>query len=101
MIIIHKINDLLFSLFPKAGEQGRNTEALKEALIAYYTELMKSFHGSGTFWTQIDNIIETPLFVNSQLTSMVQIADVCAFSFRDSQVFVACPDLFTISSGQS
>jgi tetratricopeptide (TPR) repeat protein len=37
MIIIHKVNDLLFSLFPKALEQGKSMEALKEALIAYYT----------------------------------------------------------------
>lgn len=53
-----------------------------ETVAKKHTELMKSFHDSGTFWTQIDNIIETPLFVNSQLTSMVQIADVCAFSLR-------------------
>jgi len=37
MIIIHKINDLLFSLFPKAKEQGKSMESLKEALIEYYT----------------------------------------------------------------
>jgi len=37
MIIIHKVNDLLFQLFPKAIEQGKSMEALKEALIAYYT----------------------------------------------------------------
>jgi hypothetical protein len=37
MIIIHKINDLLFSLFPKAMEQEKSMESLKEALIAYYT----------------------------------------------------------------
>jgi len=37
MIIVHKVNDLLFSLFPKALEQGKSMEALKEALIAYYT----------------------------------------------------------------
>src|SRR3989337_1618065 len=37
MIIIHKINDLLFNLFPKAVEGGKNKEALKEALIDFYT----------------------------------------------------------------
>jgi len=37
MIIIHKVNDLLFSLFPKALEQGKSMESLKEALIDFYT----------------------------------------------------------------
>lgn len=47
-----------------------------------HTELMKAFHRSGTLWTQVDNIIETPLFVDSQLTGMVQIADLCAYGLR-------------------
>ena len=47
-----------------------------------HTALMKQFHNKGTFWTRISNIIETPLFVDSSLTSMVQIADVCAYSIR-------------------
>ncbi len=53
-----------------------------ETIAKRHTQLMKKFHKSGTFWTQIDNIIETPLFVNSELTSMIQIADVCAYAFR-------------------
>jgi hypothetical protein len=47
-----------------------------------YTELMKRFQSTGTLWTSVKKIIETPLFVNSELTSMVQIADVCAYSIR-------------------
>jgi hypothetical protein len=47
-----------------------------------HTQLMKSFHKRGTLWTDIQNIIETPLFVDSQLTSMIQLADVCAYSLR-------------------
>ncbi|HNV22423.1 MAG TPA: DUF3800 domain-containing protein [Candidatus Hydrogenedentes bacterium] len=47
-----------------------------------HTALMKSFHQRGTFWTQLDNIIETPLFVDSALTGMVQIADLCAYALR-------------------
>jgi hypothetical protein len=47
-----------------------------------HTELMKQFHRSGTFWTTLNNIIETPLFVDSQLTSMIQLADVCSYSIR-------------------
>lgn len=47
-----------------------------------HTELMKEFHNKGTRWTRINRIIETPLFVDSRLTSMVQIADLCAYSLR-------------------
>jgi hypothetical protein len=43
---------------------------------------MKQFHQRGTMWTRVSSIIETPLFVDSQLTSMVQIADVCAYAIR-------------------
>lgn len=43
---------------------------------------MRTFHKQGTFWTGIYNIIETPLFVNSELTSMVQLADLCSYAIR-------------------
>ena len=46
------------------------------------TELMKNFHKKGTLWTNVDNIIETPLFVDSQLTSMVQASDLCSYAIR-------------------
>lgn len=47
-----------------------------------HTDLMNRFRKSGTLWTKIDRIIETPLFVNSELTSMIQIADICAYALR-------------------
>jgi hypothetical protein len=47
-----------------------------------HTELMKRFHRKGTLWTEVSNIIETPLYVDSQLTSMVQIADLCSYALR-------------------
>jgi hypothetical protein len=47
-----------------------------------HTALMKSFHKKGTLFTKIDNIIETPLYVDSELTSMIQLADVCGFALR-------------------
>jgi hypothetical protein len=55
-----------------------NNETVEQKL----TELMKAFHQRGTLWTKVKNLIETPLFVDSQLTSMVQIADVCAYALR-------------------
>lgn len=47
-----------------------------------HTLLMKKFHRYGTLWTSIDHIIETPFFVNSELTSLVQIADLCCYALR-------------------
>lgn len=47
-----------------------------------HTDLMKRFHKQGTLWTSIKHIIETPLYVNSELTGMVQIADLCAVAIR-------------------
>ncbi len=47
-----------------------------------HTFLMNEFHKRGTFWTYINNIIETPLFVDSSLTSMIQMADVCGYAIR-------------------
>lgn len=53
-----------------------------ESVSKRHTILMKQFHQVGTLWTAVENIIETPLFVDSQLTSMVQIADLCSYSLR-------------------
>lgn len=47
-----------------------------------HTELMKTFLNRGTLWTEIEHVIETPMFVDSQLTSMVQLADLCAYAIR-------------------
>ncbi len=53
-----------------------------ETVSRKHTDLMKRFHRYGTLWTSIEKIIETPLFVNSELTSLVQIADLCSYSVR-------------------
>jgi hypothetical protein len=53
-----------------------------ETVSKKHTKLMKEFHQVGTFWAPITQIIETPLFVDSQLTSMVQIADLCSYALR-------------------
>jgi len=37
MIIIHKINDFLFNLFPKIREGKNSSDLLKEGLVDYYT----------------------------------------------------------------
>jgi hypothetical protein len=74
----------LYSSNPKCNSRhfgllihdNNETEARK------LTDLMKKFHTNGTFWVKLKNIIETPLFVNSELTSMVQLADLCAYAIR-------------------
>lgn len=48
----------------------------------HLTRLMRRFHDGGTKWADIDQIIETPLFVDSELTSMVQLADLCSYATR-------------------
>lgn len=47
-----------------------------------HTLMMRNFHEQGTLWTKIQHTIETPLFVDSQLTRMVQIADLCSYALR-------------------
>lgn len=47
-----------------------------------HTALIRDFHSRGTLWTAIDRIIETPLFVDSSLTRMVQLADLCSYYLR-------------------
>ena len=53
-----------------------------ETVSRKLTETMRRFHVAGTFWWQIDRIVETPLFVDSTLTAMVQLADLCAYATR-------------------
>lgn len=53
-----------------------------QTVASKHTDLMKRFHRMGTLWTKVDYIIETPLFVDSELTSLVQIADLCSYALR-------------------
>jgi len=53
-----------------------------ETVAKRHTALMRRFHTSGTAWREVRSIIETPLFVDSHLTSMVQIADLCSYALR-------------------
>ena len=53
-----------------------------QTIARKHTQLMRNFHREGTLWVNIDRIIETPLFVDSQLTSMIQIADLCSYALR-------------------
>ncbi len=53
-----------------------------QTIARKHTSLMREFRQGGTFWTKIDRIVETPLFVDSSLTRMVQVADLCGYALR-------------------
>ena len=68
-------------------EAGQRSHGLvvhdnNETVARRHTHMMRSFHTAGTLWTSVDCIIETPMFVDSKLTRMVQIADLCAYALR-------------------
>ncbi len=68
------------------GQRPKNHGLLvhdnNQTVARKHTELMRHFHQQGTLWTTIERIIETPMFVDSRLTSLVQIADLCAYALR-------------------
>lgn len=72
----------IYSNSSKRKQYGLLIHDNNETVSKRHTVLMKHFHEKGTLWTQIRNIIETPLFVDSQLTSMIQLADLCAYALR-------------------
>lgn len=53
-----------------------------ETVANKHTALMRRFHHEGTLWAKINLINETPLFVDSKLTRMVQLADLCSYAVR-------------------
>ncbi len=89
--LVSRFERYLDNISPSSGQQtpvqlqtsyGLLIHDNNETVAKKHTSLMKGFHNSGTLWTRIQHIIETPLFVSSELTSMVQIADLCAFVLR-------------------
>lgn len=67
---------------PGARNYGLLIHDNNETVAHKHTQMMLDFHRRGTLWTRISSIIETPLFVDSRLTSMVQIADLCSYALR-------------------
>ena len=66
----------------KSKKYGLIIHDNNETVARKHTELMKRFHRNGTIWTKIENISETPLFVNSELTGMIQLSDLCCYAIR-------------------
>ena len=69
---------------PKPGQQhfGLVVHDMNETVAKKHSNMMLQFFENGTLWTEIKHIVETPFFVNSNLTRMVQMADVCAWALR-------------------
>ena len=72
----HRGNARIQSLLGIIVQDNNQTVAKK------LTEMMRRFHRQGTRWTDINHILETPLFDDSHLTSMVQMADLCGYATR-------------------
>lgn len=77
-----------------------------ETVSKKHTQLMRKFHKAGTLWTSINHVMETPFFVNSELNSMVQIADLCSLALRryfennEEDLFNRIKDRFDRRSGK-
>ena len=79
--VVSRFHRFLEGLDPR--EHGLLVEDHNQTMARRLTELMRSFHARGTRWTeQVSLIVETPLFVDSSLTSLVQVADLCAYAIR-------------------
>ena len=64
------------------GPSGLLVQDNNQTVAMKLTRTMRQFHRKGTAWAKIGKIIETPMFVDSALTSMVQLADLCAYATR-------------------
>ncbi len=79
--VVTRFHRYLVRQTPK--EYGLLVQDRNDTISDRLTQLMRRFHQRGTRWTnQIPLLVETPLFVDSRLTSMVQVADVCSYALR-------------------
>lgn len=80
--VVSRFQRYLNNMSSNAMAYGLLIHDNNESVSKKHTEMMRQFHQGGTLWMSIDNLIETPLFVDSSLTRMVQIADLCAYALR-------------------
>ena len=64
------------------NEQGLIIQDNNENMKRRLHSLSKFFHKKGTLFTKLNNIVETPLFVDSEITTMIQIADIVSYGIR-------------------
>lgn len=80
--IVTRIEKYLSHISSEQKEYGLLIHDECESVTASHVCNMKRYHRWGTFKSEIKHIIETPLFVSSNHTNMVQIADCCAYAVR-------------------
>jgi len=82
--VVSRFEQYLVHTSPKKASKhhGLIVHDNNETIARKHTALMREFQKAGTFWTSIEHIVETPLFVDSSLTRMVQVADLCAYALR-------------------
>jgi hypothetical protein len=80
--VISRLEQYLKRSNPDPNSKGLVVHDNNQTVAKKHTNLMRRFHSNGTLWTSITRIIETPLFVDSKLTSMVQMADLCSYAIR-------------------
>jgi hypothetical protein len=64
------------------GAVGLLVQDNNDTAATHLTGLMRRFHEQGTAFSFIERIVETPLFVDSELTAMVPLADLCSYAVR-------------------
>src|SRR5690606_14584017 len=70
--VISRFQQYLTAVTPNGDSLALLVHDNNQTVAKKHTDLMRQFHANGTLWTTVDNIIETPLFVDSSLTRMVQ-----------------------------
>jgi hypothetical protein len=82
--VISRFEQYLVNTSPKKGSKhyGLIVHDNNQTIARKHTALMRHFQKEGTFFTAIKRIVETPLFVDSSLTRMVQVADLCCYALR-------------------
>jgi len=82
--VVSRFEQFLVNTSPPKGQKhyGLIVHDNNATIARKHTTLMRDFREAGTFWTKIDRIVETPLFVDSSLTRMVQVADLCGYALR-------------------
>lgn len=78
--VVTRLHHFLKAAYP--GAVGLLVQDNNQTAAHHLTSLMRRYHHQGTHWAQIDQLVETPLFVDSHLTSMVQMADLCSYATR-------------------
>ncbi len=82
--VVSRFERYLDKTAPNPGQKnfGLLVHDNNQSVALKHTRLMRDFHAAGTLWIKLAHIVETPLFVDSSLTRMIQIADPCSYAIR-------------------